>query len=115
MKNTPSSVSRCRHCQFYSPEGRRGGQCHRLNVAVKGQWEACNIAVPAFAVAWEQLESIALWKQRILMQQETVVLKSVIADDTEGYATVPTRLEPRPNALRAASLSGVSSSEMRAS
>lgn len=115
MKNTPSSVLHCRHCQFYSPEGRRGGQCQKLNVAVKGQWQACSVAIPAFAAAWEQLESLTLWKQRLLIQQEAVVLKSVMADDSDGYTPAPTRLETKSPGLRTTNLSAVTSSEVRAS
>jgi hypothetical protein len=48
----------CRYCQHYQPEGRRGGYCHRLEAMVDGQWQACSLAIPAFATAPEQLQPI---------------------------------------------------------
>jgi hypothetical protein len=48
----------CRYCQHYQPEGRRGGHCHRLEAMVDGQWQACSLAIPAFAMAPEQLQPL---------------------------------------------------------
>jgi hypothetical protein len=44
-----AAVSACRHCQFYKPEGRRGGHCQQLDVPVQGQWQACSLSLPPFA------------------------------------------------------------------
>jgi hypothetical protein len=44
-----AAVSACRHCQFYKPEGRRGGYCQQLSVPVQGQWQACSLSLPPFA------------------------------------------------------------------
>ncbi|WP_242032811.1 hypothetical protein [Oscillatoria sp. FACHB-1406] len=41
-------MSTCRCCQYYKPEGRRGGQCQQLGVPVRGCWKACSIGSPAF-------------------------------------------------------------------
>ncbi|MCS6941473.1 MAG: hypothetical protein NZ901_01675 [Geminocystis sp.] len=38
----------CRHCRFYSPQGRRGGMCSQLGVMVKADWNSCYFASPAF-------------------------------------------------------------------
>ena len=73
MKVSSATVSACRHCQFYAPEGRRGGHCRKLNVAVQSRWEACSFATPPFATTWKELESIALWKQKILLQEGVVL------------------------------------------
>ncbi len=69
---TPSSavISACRHCQFYAPEGRRGGHCRKLNVSVQSRWEACSLGVPPFAATWRELESIAIWQQKVLSHDE---------------------------------------------
>lgn len=56
MQNVPFQVSACRHCRFYSPEGRRGGQCHRFDAIVQASWKACPLAMPAFAPSWEALD-----------------------------------------------------------
>lgn len=41
-------MSTCRCCQYYKPEGRRGGNCQQLGVPVRGCWKACSIGSPAF-------------------------------------------------------------------
>jgi hypothetical protein len=38
----------CQHCQFYTPQGRRGGYCQQLEVAVKSRWQACALAAAPF-------------------------------------------------------------------
>jgi len=45
--NNCSTLS-CRFCQHYEVEGRRGGLCHRLNVSVQGNWQACPVAIRSF-------------------------------------------------------------------
>lgn len=57
MQDISTSISSCRHCRFYRPEGRRGGQCEKLNVNVQGAWQACALVQPPFEiVAGEQQE-----------------------------------------------------------
>jgi hypothetical protein len=38
----------CRQCRYYEHEGRRGGHCKRLNVAVQGQWKSCVLSEAIF-------------------------------------------------------------------
>jgi hypothetical protein len=38
----------CRHCRHYVHEGRRGGQCERLNVSVQSRWDACALSQAVF-------------------------------------------------------------------
>ncbi len=40
--------SDCRHCRHYHHEGRRGGHCSQLNVAVQGRWTACMLSESTF-------------------------------------------------------------------
>jgi len=49
MEHSPASVSTCRFCSHYDPQGRRGGECRKLGVPVRGYWRACPLAVAAFA------------------------------------------------------------------
>ncbi|MDX2243479.1 MAG: hypothetical protein NW224_22590 [Leptolyngbyaceae cyanobacterium bins.302] len=72
MKHSSAAISACRHCRFYSPQGRRGGYCKKLNVSVKGQWEACSLATPPFAATWRELESITVWTQKALIAEDRV-------------------------------------------
>jgi hypothetical protein len=48
--------SHCRHCRFYTPEGRRGGHCGQLGVSVSGSWKSCDLSLSAFAPSWESSE-----------------------------------------------------------
>lgn len=59
MKANNYCNSACRHCQFYSPEGRRGGICSQLGVPVKAEWKSCHLSIPAFDSQWETLPEIA--------------------------------------------------------
>ncbi|HEY9908200.1 MAG TPA: hypothetical protein V6D18_11430 [Thermosynechococcaceae cyanobacterium] len=80
MKNLLSTQA-CRHCRYYTPEGRRGGFCQQLNVEVQGSWKACSLALPPFMPAWENLEEILaqqpLTVQTVLKANSCVVLESV--------------------------------------
>jgi hypothetical protein len=46
----------CQNCRYYTPEGRRGGRCERLDVGVERLWKACALAIPPFATSWEKFE-----------------------------------------------------------
>lgn len=60
MKTINPLTSACRHCRYYQPEGRRGGMCQRLGAPVQSTWEACALAIPAFATTWEDMEGIKI-------------------------------------------------------
>ncbi len=72
MKTPNCLTSACRHCRFYQPEGRRGGQCQQLGVPVRGSWKACQLAIPPFAPSWENLEEIMIWQDKMLIGQESL-------------------------------------------
>ncbi|MBD1824660.1 hypothetical protein H6F51_19510 [Cyanobacteria bacterium FACHB-DQ100] len=61
MNNNDALTSICRHCRFYSPEGRRGGHCNQLNVAVQSTWKSCSLATPIFEPEWE----VAPWHPEV--------------------------------------------------
>lgn len=62
--NDPNAVSMtCRYCQHYQSEGRRGGNCQRLNAMVQGGWQACSLVIPTFAPAPETLQPLAIISQ----------------------------------------------------
>jgi len=73
MKTSNSSTFACRYCRYYVPEGRRGGNCQQLNVAVQGAWKACSLAIPPFTPAWENLEEIIVWQKKTLATQEATL------------------------------------------
>lgn len=48
MKETNFDNLACRHCQYYQPEGRRGGFCQKLGASVDSNWKACVLAAVPF-------------------------------------------------------------------
>jgi len=64
----------CRSCRFYTPEGRRGGNCQQLGVPVRSGWSACSLALPPFAPSWESLEEIFNWQNEVSIVREVVPL-----------------------------------------
>ncbi len=48
MEHSSTNVSTCRFCSHYDPQGRRGGECRKLSVPVRGYWRACPLAMAAF-------------------------------------------------------------------
>jgi len=69
MQPSTSSTSACRHCRSYVPQGRRGGHCKQLNVAVQSSWKACTLAIPPFTPTWENIEELMVWQQQALAVQ----------------------------------------------
>lgn len=60
MATSTALVSACRFCQYYTPEGRRGGQCKKLGAAVESHWKSCSLAIPAFSPSWEELQQVII-------------------------------------------------------
>ncbi len=60
MKAAIHSNLACRYCQFYAPEGRRGGECQMLGAHVQGEWAACSLMSPSLGSTWESLEESPL-------------------------------------------------------
>ena len=58
MKTANFLNSNCRHCRYFDPEGRRGGNCQKLGVPVDSNWQACALACPPFSPTWKTLEEI---------------------------------------------------------
>lgn len=53
MDSSDTSITACRLCQHYNPEGRRGGFCGKLDVPVSSTWEACSLAAHPFETSWQ--------------------------------------------------------------
>ena len=87
-------ASACRSCRYYTPEGRRGGHCQQLGVPVRGGWEACAIAIPAFAPTGENLEKM-LWDNEILKLQQMRPLKT--SSDNQLLDTPQPKSNPVPS------------------
>jgi hypothetical protein len=48
MKPRPCDQFACNQCRFFQPDGRYHGCCDKINVTVKGEWQACHLALHAF-------------------------------------------------------------------
>lgn len=48
MSIKKSDIVRCGACRFYTPVGRRGGECSQLSVPVQSDWKACCLAESPF-------------------------------------------------------------------
>ena len=70
MNPTQLGASRCCRCQFYTPEGRRGGTCSQLNVPVSGSWKACSLAIPPFTPSLPELSQLDFWPNDFTVSTE---------------------------------------------
>ena len=64
MKDLNYSVKICRYCQYYIPEGRRGGDCQKLGALVQGNWKACCLSSPLFEASYKQRQEVLAWQQK---------------------------------------------------
>lgn len=78
MRTFNMLATACRHCRYYTPEGRRGGQCGQLGVPVQGQWKACSLAIPPFAPSWERIEEMVHWHQDVLEPQLAIAMQPLL-------------------------------------
>jgi len=92
MKPTNTASLACRHCRFYLPEGRRGGNCQRLGAPVQSNWKVCTLALPPFAPSWENIDNIMIWPQH------TIQLEAALQKRT-SERTIPAESEPVPSVL----------------
>jgi len=53
MNSSSNSITSCRLCHHYNPEGRRGGLCEKLDVPVLSTWDACSLAAHPFETSWQ--------------------------------------------------------------
>ncbi|MBW4485194.1 MAG: hypothetical protein KME14_21875 [Tildeniella torsiva UHER 1998/13D] len=76
MKSAQCRVSSCSRCRFYTPEGRRGGQCSQLGVPVESRWEPCSLAVPVFAPPLVVMKPLDFLPQPLELSFPEVSLKA---------------------------------------
>ena len=48
MSIKKSEIARCGACRFYTPIGRRGGECSQLSVPVQSGWKSCCLVESPF-------------------------------------------------------------------
>ncbi len=58
MKKSNIIISSCKFCRHYQSEGRRGGNCTQLGVAVNSSWKSCRLAIPSFVSDWDNVQEV---------------------------------------------------------
>lgn len=48
MNIETNKIAKCGACKFYTPMGRRGGECSQLCVPVQSGWKVCSLAESPF-------------------------------------------------------------------
>lgn len=79
MEPSHASTSCCRCCQYYTPEGHRGGHCSQLHVPVKGGWKTCNLAMLAFSSSWQEAQKILVIPQKAEVLTEQVSVAALVS------------------------------------
>ncbi|CAN1210921.1 hypothetical protein TUMEXPCC7403_12025 [Tumidithrix helvetica PCC 7403] len=70
MNSLVKPVTSCRFCRYYDYEGRRGGNCNKLQVHVSAGWSACSYAVAPFAPSWEYIGDLStLFHDRVAVSE----------------------------------------------
>lgn len=84
----------CRHCRHYQPEGRRGGSCHKLGVAVDSDWKACVLAASPFDNSLTNLDrSLTTLNTTLTSLEEIVHLETAFSLSFESYDEEHTEVE----------------------
>jgi hypothetical protein len=72
---------------FFKPTGRYSGNCKRLDILVKSEWQICSLSLPAFnPVSLQPLLISAI---------DLDTLRSIL--NTEFLAKIPTIFKPKYN------------------
>ena len=86
MKETNFLDLSCRHCRYYQPEGRRGGSCDKLGVAVDSTWKACVLCSSPFERDLDKLDTtITTLNTAITALEEIVHLETALSLSYESY------------------------------
>ncbi len=72
MDSSDNSVTTCRLCHHYSPEGRRGGFCKKLDVPVLSQWDACSLAAHPFDSACQSINMLNTLLHESLLESTSI-------------------------------------------
>lgn len=89
MESAQCRVSSCNRCHFYTPEGRRGGQCGQLGVPVQSHWASCSLAVPAFAASLIEMKPLDFLPQPAELTFPEVVLEAALLEAALEAPSVP--------------------------
>lgn len=57
MSIQKSKIARCSACRFYTPVGRRGGECSQFGVPVQSTWTVCCLVESPFQTPTKMSDS----------------------------------------------------------
>lgn len=89
MKSEQGRVSFCSRCRFYTPQGRRGGQCSQLGVPVESRWTPCPLAVPVFMSPLVAMQPLDFLSQPSELSFSEVSLEAALLEVSLGAPSVP--------------------------
>lgn len=89
MKSAQCRVSSCSRCRFYTPQGRRGGQCSQLGVPVESRWTPCSLAVPVFAPPVVAMRPLDFLPQPLELSFPEVCLEAALLEAALEAPSVP--------------------------
>ncbi|MBW4551236.1 MAG: hypothetical protein KME35_09030 [Aphanocapsa sp. GSE-SYN-MK-11-07L] len=89
MVDHTSLIAACRFCKYYTPEGRRGGECQKLGVLVKGDWKPCSLAIPAFSPSWDELQQVVSAQEAVKVEAAVEVMSTKVAAVELSRLTLP--------------------------
>ena len=101
MDTIKPGVAHCGSCRFYSPVGRRGGDCSQLGVLVKSNWKACCLVQDPFSqeaiqtsdlISTKEL-SVLLSQPNLAQEIEAEVVRSEVAKSTLTELTKSTGIK----------------------
>ncbi|MEM6253415.1 MAG: hypothetical protein AAF821_10880 [Cyanobacteria bacterium P01_D01_bin.156] len=73
MSIKKSEIIKCGACRFYTPVGRRGGDCSQLSVPVQSGWKTCCLAQSPF----ESVPEITAPDRQLVVLDAQEVLESL--------------------------------------
>lgn len=73
MSMQKSEIVRCGACRFYTPIGRRGGECSQFSVPVQSAWTSCCLAKSPFKKVTKVSNSdIKLTASKVTVERKVV-------------------------------------------
>lgn len=82
MSIKKNEIARCGSCRFYTPIGRRGGDCSQFGVPVQSAWKSCCLAKSPFQkltkISASEIKLAKLtMENKVIAVEKTVVVEGL--------------------------------------
>ena len=88
MNIETNKVVKCGACKFYTPMGRRGGECSQLCVPVQSGWKACTLAKSPFQTL-HQADNPEAELAAVVATKKISVESNIAAQENINVESVP--------------------------